>query len=600
MALNIKTNWDLSELFMSDDDVEIESQRKILEEESYKFINKWRERDDYLKEPKILKIALDEYEFWQKNFGASGNEGYYFWLRAEQDENSSEIKAKFNKIREFAVKIQNDIQFFTVRIAKIPENEQKNFLDCEELSKYRHFLECLFKEARHILSEPEEKIMNLKSQTSHYNWVKMLSGFLTKEEKEVLNENENLAIKNFSEIASLMSSQNKKTRDKAAYVFNEIIFKHIETGEAELNSILANKKIDDELRGFKKPDEARHLNDDIESEVVDSLIKAVSNRFDLSRKFYELKARLMGVEKLEYHERNVPYGKADKNYEFNNAVELIYKTFLNLDKEFSGIFERFLENGQIDVYPKKGKRGGAFCAHELLSQPTFILLNYVDKLQDVLTFAHELGHGVNNELMRKKQNGLNFDTSLATAEVASTFMEDFVLQEILKEADNELRLSLMMTKLNDDISTIFRQVAAYKFETELHKEFRDKGYLPREEIGKIFLKNMADYMGECVVQSKGAENWWLYWSHFRSFFYVYSYASGLLISKAMQNKVKENPKFIENVKEFLSIGCADSPKNIFLKMGIDITDAEFWNKGLVEVESLLKEVEELAQKLGKI
>lgn len=600
MALNIKTNWDLSPLFNNDNDSEIDKQRKILKEESYKFINKWKDRDDYLREPKILKEALDEYENWQRNFGASGNEGYYFWLRSEQDENSPEIKAKFNKIHEFAVKIQNDIQFFTIRLAKIPENLQKKFLDSEELSDYRHFLECLFKEARHILSELEEKILNLKSQTSHYNWVKMVSGFLAKEEKSVLDEKEKLAIKNFSEIAALMNSQNKKVRDKAARAFNEILEKYIETGEAELNSILANKKIDDELRGFFHPYETRHLNDDIESETVNSLINTVSNRFDLPKRFYKLKARLMGVEKLEYHERNVPYGKYEKNYEFNNAAELIHKTFSNLNQEFADIFERFLENGQIDVYSKKGKHSGAFCAHELISQPTYILLNYIDKFQDVLTLAHELGHGINNELMRKKQNALNFDTPLSTAEVASTFMEDFVLQEILKEADYELRLSIMMTKLNDDISTIFRQVAAYKFEIELHKEFRDKGYLSRAEIGKIFQKNMADYMGEYIEQSAGSENWWIHWSHFRTFFYVYSYASGLLISKAMQNKVKENPKFIENVKEFLSAGRSESPKNIFLKMGIDISDLAFWESGIKEVENLLYETETLAKKLKKI
>lgn len=601
MPLNIKkTIWDLSRLFNGDNDSEIENKRKILEDESYKFINKWRDRNDYLEDPAILKEALDEYELWQRNFGTSGDEGYYFWLRSNQDENSSEIKAKFNKIADFSVKIRNNIQFFILRVSKIPEENQEKFLNCSGLKEYQHFLETVFMEARHILTEPEEKILNLKSQTSHSNWVKMVSGFLAKEEAEVLEDSGEKKLKNFSEILSLMDSVSKPVRDSAAYAFNKILEHHIEVGEAELNSILQNKKIDDELRGFTRPDAARHLSDDIESEIVDTVINAVSMRFDISKKYYELKTKLLGTPKLKYYERNIPYGIADKKYEFNKAADFVFKTFLNLDKDFAEIFKKFLENGQIDVFSKRGKHSGAFCVQEIISQPTYILLNHSDKLRDVLTLAHEAGHGINIGLMRKKQNSLNFDTPLSTAEVASTFMEDFVLREILKSADREIRLSIMMIKLNDDISTIFRQVAAYKFEIDLHNEFRAKGYLSKEEIGKIFQKNMSEYMGEYIEQSEGSENWWLYWSHFRNFFYVYSYASGLLISKTMQNKVKENPKFIENVKEFLSAGRSDSPKNIFLKMGIDITDVDFWNKGLDEVESLLKETEELAKKLGKI
>ena len=158
----------------------------------------------------------------------------------------------------------------------------------------------------------------------------------------------------------------------------------------------------------------------------------------------------------------------------------------------------------------------------------------------------------------------------------------------------------MMMKLNDDVSTIFRQVACYKFEQALHQEFRDKGYLSKEDIGRLFQKHMAAYMGDSVLQSIGSENWWVYWSHIRMFFYVYSYASGLLISKSLQNSVKQDRVFIEKVKEFLSAGKSDSPKNIFQKLGVDITKKEFWDKGLDEVEALLQETTTLAKKLGKI
>ena len=308
----------------------------------------------------------------------------------------------------------------------------------------------------------------------------------------------------------------------------------------------------------------------------------------------------MKVKRLKYHERNVEYGNIDRKYTYPDSIKLIRKVLKNLDTQFYEIFDRFLINGQFDVFPRKGKVSGAFCAHQLVSQPTYILLNHTDRLNDVLTLAHELGHGINNELIREKQNALNFGTPTSTAEVASTFMEDFVLQEILKRADDELRLSIMMMKLNDDVSTIFRQVACYRFEKELHHDFRQKGYLSKEEIGRLFQKHMSAYMGDAVEQSHGSENWWVYWSHIRSFFYVYSYASGLLISKSLQKSVKEDPGFIAKVKEFLSAGLSASPKNIFSNLGIDITDNTFWNKGIGEVSLLLDNTLALAQKLGKI
>ena len=592
--------WNLTPLFESDDSSRIEEKRKKLETESRRFVDTWRSRKDYLEDPLILRQALDDYERWMRHFGADGDEGYYFWLRTQQDQNSPELKARYNRIEEFGKKIENDTRFFYLRLCKVPRSRQKMFLQHPGLAKYRHFIERAFAESRYLLSEAEEKIMSLKASPSHYNWIKMTSGFLVKEERDVLSEDGSKGRKTFSEILSFMNSRDRAVRDSAARAFNHILAKHAAVAEAEINAILANKKTDDELRKIARPDLARHISDDMESAVVDSLIGAVAGRFDIPIRFYEFKAKLLKVKKLKYHERNVEYGMADRKFVFGDAVKLIRKVFTRLDSEFVQIFVSFLKNGQFDVFPGKGKASGAFCAHHLISHPTYILLNHTDTLNDVLTLAHEVGHGINNELIRKRQHSLYFGTPLSTAEVASTFMEDFVLQEILQEADEELRLALMVNKLNDDVSTIFRQVACYRFEQELHAGFRKKGYLSSEEIGKIFQNHMAAYMGDCVEKSAGSGNWWIYWGHIRSFFYVYSYASGLLISKSLQSYVKRDPQFIGKVKTFLSAGLSDSPRNIFGKLGIDIGDAGFWGKGLDEIDTLLGETIALAQKLKKI
>lgn len=592
--------WNLAHLFDGDDDPSIGAKRKTVKRRSYAFINKWKGRSDYLRSPLALHQALDEYERWRRLYGADGDEGYYFWLRTSQDQNDPKLKARFNIIEQTSKKIENDMQFFHLRIARIPERSQKKFLRHPRLRPYRHFLERIFAESRYLLSESEEKIMNLKTPSSYSNWVKMTSGFLVKEERETVTESGSKSRRTFSELISLMNSSDKKTRNSAARAFNDVLERHADVAEAEINAILANKKVDDDLRGFSRPDLSRHISDDIESDIVDALVRTVSHNFDISSRFYSLKARLLKVRRLQYHERNVEYGNISRRYSYRESLRLLLSVFRKLDTSFADIFERFIQNGQFDVYPRKGKTSGAFCAHHLISHPTYILLNHTGRLNDVLTLAHEMGHGINNELTRASQNALNFGTPISTAEVASTFMEDFVLQEILRNADDELRLSVMMMRLNDEVSTIFRQIACYCFEQELHTEFRAKGYLSKEEIGKLFQKHMAAYMGDAVEQSPGSENWWVYWGHIRSFFYVYSYASGLLISKSLQNSVKENPSFISKVREFLSAGLSDSPRNIFTNIGIDISDERFWGRGIAEVENLLQETTALAKNLVKL
>ncbi|MBT3417015.1 M3 family oligoendopeptidase, partial [Candidatus Woesearchaeota archaeon] len=510
------------------------------------------------------------------------------------------IKAKFNQIENFSIEISNQLEFFMLDLAKISEEKQKEFLSNEELKKYKHLLKKLFENAKYLLSEKEEIILNLKSQSSYSLWVSMVERLLSKEQREVKGESGESKNRTYEELLSLLKSKDKDIRDGAAKAFNDILENNVNVAEEELNAVLNNKQVNDSLRGLERPDEARHVSDDIDTSVVDTLVKTVEENYDISQKFYKLKAKLLGLQKLEYHERAVEYGNITKEYSYEDSIDLVSKTFKNLDEDFTKIITGFVENGQVDVFPKKGKSGGAFCVHMLKKQPTFILLNHKNKISDVRTIAHEFGHGINNEMMKKKQPSLYFDTPTSTAEVASTFMEDFVMQELLRGADDETRLALLMQKLNEEISTIHRQIACYKFEQELHDAYKNSGHLSKDEIGKLFQKNMAAYMGDFVEQSEGSENWWVYWSHIRRFFYVYSYASGLLISKAMQSMVKKDPKNIEKVKEFLSAGSSESPKDIFLKFGIDISKKSFWEQGLAEIRDLLSETEDLAKKLGKI
>jgi oligoendopeptidase F len=592
-------SWDLTKLKTKDDPEFAKLQKQIIRKRDH-FLSSWQENDTYLSDPKILATALDEFERWCDLFALGGAQMYYQYMATSLDQSDPKLKAAETKAADFAKQIGNSMLFFSHRLSNIPEKQQQVFLSAKELKPYRHFLEQIFAEAKYLLSEKEEQLLNIVSKTAYEDWVKMTAEFVSKEERFVLDENSHRANKNFSEILGLINSPKQKVRDLAAKAFNSIIAKNLDVAVAEFNAVLEYKKNTDTLRKLPRPDAMRHLNDDIATEVVDTLVSTVAARNDLSHRYYRLKANLFKVKKLKYHERNVPYGEIEKEYPYPQAAQLVYQVFTQLDSQIGDIFKNFVEEGHIDVLPKKAKASGAFCASYLKSHPTYILLNHNNKLQDVLTLAHEAGHGVNNELIRKSQNALNFGTPVSTAEVASTFFEDFVLQEVLKTATQEEKLEIMLNKLNDDISTIHRQIAFYQFETEIHTKYRQTGFLSANDIGKVFRKHMAAYMGTAVEQSRGSQNWWIYVGHFRRFFYVYSYSSGLLISKALQHMVKENPKNITKVKQFLSAGTSDSPKNIFAQLGIDITDSGFWEKGLAEIEELLNQTEALARQLNKL
>ncbi|MCA9391980.1 M3 family oligoendopeptidase [candidate division WWE3 bacterium] len=598
--INFKTKWDLSPLLPTTDDGAINKLRAKQQAAADDFVSKWEPRSDYLESPEVLKQALDEYEKFHSEFSCYGSEWAYYSLQGALDQSDPEIRAKQNLVGDFSTRLKNQLAFFELRIAKIPESKQKEFVESSDLFEYQHLLEQLFSQARYLLSEEAEKILNLKAAPAYSQWVQMTSSFLAKETRAMKTKDGKSTERSFSEIMNLLSDTNKSIRDDAAVNFNEILANNVDVAEAELNAILLNKKIDDDLRKTPRPDTERHIEDGITHYFVDTLLEAVSERFDVSHRYYELKAKLFGMDQLAYHERNVPYGEIKSVYTFDQATGLVSNVFEKLDPEFDEIFKAFLQNGQVDVFAKKGKYLGAFCFTHRKDDPTYLLLNHTDKLQDVLTIAHEFGHAINYELMRPVQNSLNFDTSKATTEVASTFMEDFVLEELLSNANDEEKLALMMMKLNEDISPIFRQVAAYRFELELHNEFREQGYVSKEQIGEIFTKHMKSYMGDAVEQSAGSQNWWVYWSHFRSFFYVYSYASGLLISKSLQNMYRRDNSSMERIKNFMRAGTSRSPVEIFADLGIDILDKQFWLDGINQTQSLLKETEQLAKELGKI
>ncbi len=580
-------NWNLKTLYKSEKDPQIQKDIAISQQQNKTFVNKWKNNTKYLEEPKVLLQAIQEYEKLEETYGQCQKPLYYLSLRSCLNQTDPVIKGMLNKISDTATKMGNDIQFFELNISQIPKEKQKSFLNYKGLKNYKHHIERLFLLGKYLLSDNEEKIFNLMSKTSHSNWKDMLSELLDKQKLTVVDESNKKHEITYNEISKYLNSTNKKVRDYASVEFNKINNRYAEIAEFEINSILEAKKVSDDYRKMPRPDLTRHIADDIDSDIVDTLVKTVTDNFDISKKYYAKKVKLLGLKKLGYHERNIPLKGVDVKYTYEDGMKLVKDTFSSLDTQFGEILDGFLKDEIYDVYPKESKSGGAFCISVSKSLPTYVLLNHTDKLNDVLTIAHESGHAIHS-ILSHKQNGLNSGHPISLAEVASTFFEDFVLEKILEKTDDkDVLLGILDNKLNGDISSIFRQIAFYNFEKELHSTHREKGFVSKEEISQIFCKHMKAYLGDTVEEDDSMRNGWIYVTHFRSFFYVYSYASGLLISKALQEMVKEDSKNISYIKAFLESGGSKSAKVLFKEMGIDISKEDIWKKGINEVKYLL-------------
>lgn len=587
--------WSLDELFLSEKDPKIQEERDYIIKWTDSFATKWRENNKFLNSPENLKQALDEWEEFSREHGGAGKQSYYGGLRGALDQLDPEISKLNSEIQKVAIENGNKLQFFMLELGKVSAEKQREFLNYAGLAPYKHLLERIFATAKYDLSEKEETVMNYLYPSAKGNWIDLTEKLISKSTAKITIDGKKQE-KTVDELMELTRNIDETVRKQAAQKVNKILKNIDDVAEAEINSLLEYQSAQRKLRGVKRPDELRLESDDIEPEVVDAMRTAVSRRNEIVHRYYKLKAQMLGKTKIEYYERGIDFPTGENaQFSYEESVKIVHEVFSELDPEFGEIFEEFVTSGKVDVYPKKGKSGGAFCAHDSLNSPVYILLNHTNVRGDVSTLAHESGHGVNNMLMKKTQNAFSFGTTLAVAEVASTFMEDFVAERMMKDVDKRYQLAIIMNKLNDQIASIFRQVACYQFEYDLHTEFEKRRFLGKKDIAQIFKKRMEEYMGPYVKQSLLSDTFWIIWSHIRRGFYVYSYASGLLISKALQREVRANPAFITKVKQILSAGTSKSPSEIFADAGINIKDPAFWEKGLDEIQVLLEQAENLSK-----
>lgn len=587
----IKTQWDLTLLYKSPKDPQIEKDIRNVEKLNEALEKKYRNADFTSTKNKLLK-ALKDYENYLGKTSCLFA-FHYFALSHDLNSEDREISAMLNKLEQRLTRSFNKTFFFPLEIQKIKPALQKKYLVDEDMKHFHYFLKNLFDTAKYSLSDNEEKILSVKSLPARSLWIKYSSSLLSR--KTVSYKKKLIPI---NEALSLLS--NLPTADRRALSQNifKMLYEVSDFAEAEINAVYTDKKINDELRGYKNPYDATLLSHETDEKTVFALDKAVKENYNISHDFYKIKAKLLKLEKLYYCDRGASIGEGKKKINFEEARQIVGEAFYNTDPEFRDILESYLKKGQIDVYPEKGKTGGAYCASQLKT-PTFVLLNHTSSMSSAKTLAHEMGHAIHSEYTRI-QSPIYFGWSTATAEVASTFFEEVVFNDFFKTLDRKDKIIALHDKINDNVSTIFRQIAVFNFELELHKNIREKGEVSKSDMAKLMNKHMKSYLGPAFELKDMDGYFFVNWSHIRNFFYVYSYSYGALVSRALYKKYKEDKNYLYKIKVFLSAGVSKSPYQIFKDIGIDTSNADFWKAGLKEIESDIKLLERLAKEAKMI
>ncbi len=569
-------NWNLDDLFENQN--QIDENVELLVKDSLKFSDSYNGQIKNLSSQEFLK-ALNEYERILEGIGRVLT---YAFLRFSTDSSKGAYMAKYQEIY---TQVSEKTLFFELEFNSLSKSKQDEFIfTCK---KYEYYLKSLQKMKKHQLTKKEEKIMLKNSILGASAFSRLFDEHFSSlsfivDGKKVSEE----------EALSLMYDKDRKVRKKAALGFSKGLKKHQHLLGFIFNMIKKDLKINCELRSYKSPETSRHLDNKISQKSVDSLIRASEKEYKIVSEYYEIKRKLLGYEFLYDYDRYAPIGDFDGVYNYDDAKKRVFKSFKDFSPKFYEIAKKAFDGRWIDVYPKKGKRGGAFSHPAVTSAHPYVLLNYTDKRRDLFTLAHELGHAIHQYLARE-QGCLNSDTPLTTAETASVFAEMLVFDSLKKELKDEEKLALLGSKLEDIFATLFRQINFTTFERKVHAH---EGELSLDDFNAYWMQENKKLFSSSVVLGSDYKMWWSYIPHFiHSPFYCYAYGYGQLLVLALYGLYKSGkmPDFVEVYKKFLSLGGSCSPKDLVGMFGFDIEDKEFWQIGLNEVRNMLDEFKEL-------
>ena len=583
--------WDLTDLFAAHDDTRIENMLNDCRERAEAFAERYRFALENLEalHAETLRKALEQLEMI---YEALGRVGSYAGLLYAADTGKPEHQDLEQRVEQRATEIRNLLLFFELAWLNLEDEIADQLISDSELQTYRHYLTRLRRYRPHTLSEPEEKLINERDNTGRNAFgrlfTEMTSSLSFKLERAEKTEDLNL-----SQILSLLHEADRDLRRRAMDTLYQGLSQHGQVFTFIYDTLIQDNLNIDRLRHYPTPIAQRHLSNEIAGAAVKTMMEVAEANYHLAQDYFRLKAKLLQLPQLALYDQYAPVGQ-ERRFPYDHAKHVILEAFGAFDPTFHRVAADFFAKNWIDAEIRQGKRGGAFCASPTPKLHPYILCNYDDNLRDVMTIAHELGHGLHGCLSRK-QNYFDYDIPLTTAETASVFAEMLVFDHLLyQQSDPQVRTALLAGKIEDIFATVFRQNVLTRFE-ELAFAARKEKRLTPDALGKLWLDANGKYYGNAVAMPEGYRWGWSYIPHFiHSRFYCYSYVFGQLLVLALYRMYKDQGKsFVPKYLALLEAGGSATPEDLLKPLGVNTHRPEFWQQGFEEIKALISQLRAL-------
>jgi oligoendopeptidase F len=506
--------------------------------------------------------------------------------------------ALLSKTREARTEANQHLIFFDLEWVAVEEDYAKQLISNPALSRWKHFLELKRLLKPHYLTEPEEKLLDEKSNTGKAAFVRLFDETVAALPFTFRLE-EQCQTQTLQQMLAKLYDARRDVRRAAAEGITEGLRQNSRLLTYIFNTLLQDHHSDTKLRRFDGPMQSRNLANEISQESVDALLQAAERHQGMVERYYRLKAQLLKLDHLADYDRYAPLGEDLPACAWSDARRMVQESYHAFSASSGAIIEQFFTKHWIDAEPRPGKRGGAFSSSTIPSAHPYILMSYTDKLRDVMTLAHELGHGLHQYLARDV-GYLQCDTPLTTAETASVFGEMLTFRRLLEMyAQPKVQLALLCSKIEDAFATVFRQVVLTRFEQSAHAARQTEGELPSERLNELWMQANRPMHGAAVQLTEGYAWWWLYIGHFVHVpFYCYAYAFGELLVLALYEQYRrQGEAFVPKYLQMLATGGSQSPPELMSRLGVDITRPEFWDQGLQLLEEMVGQAEALARQI---
>src|SRR6185437_15286058 len=579
--------WDLKDLYPGRDSAELKAALADSENGSKQFRSRYEGKLASLSGADLAG-AIRDYEELQETLGRIMSYAYLDYCTAMTD---AETGRFFQNMQEKVNSISTELLFFTLELNRIEEADLEKKLKTPALAHYEPWLRDTRAFRPYQLSDEIEKLLHEKSVAGRSAWTRLFDETMAELRfpiggKELSN----------AEALHLLSEPDAALRKEAAKALGKVFGENARVFALITNTLAKDKEIEDRWRGFKRPISSRNLGNYVEDEVVDALIAAVRASYpNLAHRYYKLKAKWFGVDALPYWDRNAQLpDESERSFTWPQAQETVLKAYAAFSPDMAAVGKRFFDNRWIDAPVKASKAPGAFAHPTVPSVHPYLLLNYLCKPRDVMTLAHELGHGV-HQVLAGPQGALMSDTPLTLAETASVFGEMLTFQAMLKaETDPKRRKAMLAAKVEDMLNTVVRQIAFVEFERRVHDE-RRQGELSADRIGEIWLDIQGESLGPAITFEDEYKYYWTYIPHFiHTPFYVYAYAFGdCLVNSLYAVYQNASPGFAEKYLDLLRAGGTKRHKELLAPFGLDASDPNFWKRGLDMVSGFIDQLEKL-------